>query len=308
MKFRIWFLETRPQFLLLSVALVLLGTAMSGNEGHFNCVRFALTMIGLILAHASVNILNDYFDFKSGIDLETRRTHFSGGSGILPQGLMDPKSAFKFGAGCLLAAFLIGLYLTAVSGWQLLPLILLGGLVIYFYTSYLTKWLLGEFWAGLGLGTLPVLGTYFVQTGSYTTGAFVASLAPGFLTANLLLLNEFPDAEADKKGGRFHLVIALGTRKDCCRSGRETDAGFESDCPSLGAYCSEGNQRNIQALRQAFGTDSSAKSKCHDGPDDRHIAGFGLFHGQFVFCGAVRLTRKTLLRPQRGMDKWITAK
>ena len=213
MRIKIWLLETRPQFLLLSVALVLLGTAMSGNEGHFNWVRFALTMLGLILAHASVNILNDYFDYKSGIDLETRRTPFSGGSGILPQGLIEPKSAFRFGAGCLLAAFLIGLYLTAVSGRQLLPLILLGGLVIYFYTSYLTKWLLGEFWAGLGLGTLPVLGTYFVQTGSYTTGAFVASLAPGFLTANLLLLNEFPDAEADKKGGRFHLVIALGARK-----------------------------------------------------------------------------------------------
>ncbi len=213
MRVKIWFLETRPQFLLLSVALVLLGTAMSGNEGHFNWVRFALTMLGLTLAHASVNILNDYFDYKSGIDLETRRTPFSGGSGILPQGLIEPKSAFRFGAGCLLAALFIGLYLAAVSGWQLLPLIFLGGLVIYFYTSYLTKWLVGEFWAGLGLGTLPVLGTYFVQTGGYTTGAFIASLAPGFLTTNLLLLNEFPDAEADKKGGRFHLVIALGARK-----------------------------------------------------------------------------------------------
>jgi 1,4-dihydroxy-2-naphthoate octaprenyltransferase len=212
MKLKIWFLETRPQFLLLSVVLVLLGTAIAWYEGYFDLLKFVLTMIGLVLAHSSVNILNDYFDYKSGIDLETNRTPFSGGSGILPAGLLKPKGVYIYGLGCLFAAFLIGIYLTFISGWKLLPLILLGGPVIYFYTSHLTKWLVGELWAGLGLGILPVLGTYFVQTGRYSLEAFVASLAPGFLTANLLFLNEFPDFEADKKGGRHHLVIILGLR------------------------------------------------------------------------------------------------
>jgi 1,4-dihydroxy-2-naphthoate octaprenyltransferase len=210
MKLNVWLLETRPQFLLLSVTLVLLGTAISWHEGYFNLLKFVLTLIGLVLAHASVNVLNDYFDYKSGIDLETTRTPFSGGSGFLPSGLLKPKGVYMYGVGCLLAALVIGIYLTFISGWQLLPLILLGGPVIYFYTSHLTKWLIGEFWAGLGLGTLPVLGTYFVQTGSYSTEAVIASLAPGFLTANLLFLNEFPDVEPDKKGGRNNLVIALG--------------------------------------------------------------------------------------------------
>ncbi|MHC4679165.1 MAG: UbiA family prenyltransferase [Planctomycetota bacterium] len=213
MKLKIWFLETRPQFLVLSVILVLLGTAISWNEGHFDGLRFVLTAIGLVLAHASVNVLNDYSDYKSGIDLETKRTPFSGGSGILPQKLLQPEAAYKFGLGCLLVALLIGIYLAYVSGWQLLPLIILGGPVIYSYTSHLTKWVIGELWAGLGLGTLPVLGTYFVQTGHYSVGALVASLAPGFLTANLLFLNEFPDVVPDKKGGRYHMVIALGTRR-----------------------------------------------------------------------------------------------
>ena len=210
MKLRIWFLETRPQFLLLSVVLVLLGTAISFHQGHFDWLRFALTTVGMVLAHASANILNDYFDYNSGIDLATTRTPFSGGSGILPQGLLEPKGVYKFGLGCLLTALLIGIYLTAVSGWQILPLIIVGGVVIYFYTSYLTKWLAGEIWAGLGLGTLPVLGTYFVQTGSYSSEAFVVSLAPGLLTANLLLLNEFPDVAADREAGRYHIVVALG--------------------------------------------------------------------------------------------------
>lgn len=212
MKLKIWLLETRPQFLLLSVVLVLLGTAVAWHEGCFDLFRFVLTLIGLLLAHSSVNILNDYFDYKSGIDLETNRTPFSGGSGILPEGLLKPKGVYLYGVGCLMAALAIGIYLSTLAGWKLLPLILLGGPVIYFYTSHLAKWLMGEFWAGLGLGMLPVLGTYFVQTGRYSLEAFVASLAPGFLTANLLFLNEFPDIEADKKGGRRNLVIALGPK------------------------------------------------------------------------------------------------
>jgi 1,4-dihydroxy-2-naphthoate octaprenyltransferase len=213
MKLKTWFLEIRPEFLLLSIALVLLGTSISWHEGHFNLLKFLLTALGLLLAHTSVNVLNDYYDFKSGIDFNTKKTAFSGGSGILTQGLIKPESAYRFGVGCLVTAFPIGIYLSIVSGWQLLPLIFLGGVIIYFYTSYLTKWLIGEFFAGLGLGSLPVIGTYFIQTGGYSIEVFTASLAPGLLTANLLLLNEFPDYEADKKGGRYNLVIALGRKK-----------------------------------------------------------------------------------------------
>lgn len=144
MNLRIWLLETRPGFLLLLVVLVLLGTAVAWNEGYFHWLKFVLTLLGLLLAHTSVNVLNDYFDYKSGIDTETTQTPFSGGSGILPQGLLKPESVYKFGLGCLLIALVIGIYLTLVSGWQLLPLIVGGGLVIYFYTSHLAKWLIGE--------------------------------------------------------------------------------------------------------------------------------------------------------------------
>lgn len=213
MKLRLWFLETRPPFLLLSVVLVLVGTAVALHEGCFDWLRFVLTLLGLLFAHISVNVLNDYSDYRSGIDFETQKTPFSGGSGILTDGLLKPESVYKFGAGCLAIALLIGIYLTLISGWQLLPPIILGGLITYFYTSHLTRWPVAELWAGLGMGTLPALGTYFIQTGSYSLEAFAASLPPGFLTANLLLLNEFPDAEADKKGGRRHLVIALGKRR-----------------------------------------------------------------------------------------------
>ncbi len=213
MSIKIWIKETRPQFLILSPVLVILGVSVAWREGYFDLLKFILTAVGLTLAHASVNVLNDYFDFKSGIDCFTTPTPFSGGSGILPKGLLKPESVYKFGLAGLSGAFLLGGYLAIVSGWQLIILVIIGGIVIYFYTSFLTKWLIGELWAGLGLGTLPVIGTYFIQTGHFNSEILTVSLVPGFLTANLLLLNEFPDIEADRKGKRFHLVIALGRKK-----------------------------------------------------------------------------------------------
>jgi 1,4-dihydroxy-2-naphthoate octaprenyltransferase len=104
----------------------------------------------------------------------------------------------------------IGAYFCFVRGWLLFPLLLVAGFSAYFYNVYLSKWLLGEIFAGMNFGPLLVLGSYYVQAGRYSWGTLVASLAPGILTANLLFLNEFPDREADQKGGRRHLVIAMG--------------------------------------------------------------------------------------------------
>lgn len=213
MNLKIWFKETRPQFLILSLVLVLLGTSIACNDGYFSLLKFILTTAGLLLAHISVNVLNDYFDYKSGLDAQTTPTAFSGGSTILIQGLLKPESVYRFGLVSLFGAFCIGLYLTLISGWQLLILIFIGGLIIYSYTLFLTKWLIGELFAGLGLGTLPVIGTYFIQTGAVNLEILIVSLIPGLLTANLLLLNEFPDLEADRKAGRYHLVILFGKKK-----------------------------------------------------------------------------------------------
>ena len=84
-----WFLETRPQFLILTPICVLVGVAAAAyDDFDLNPVHVILTLVGALLAHISVNVLNDYFDYRSGIDLATKRTPFSGGSGILPGGLL----------------------------------------------------------------------------------------------------------------------------------------------------------------------------------------------------------------------------
>ena len=207
-----WLTLPRFQFLPLTVIMVSLGTAIAAYEGYFHLGHFLLAMIGSILVHMTVNIINDYHDYVDGIDLNTQRTPFSGGSGVLPLNLLKPKQAFWFATICLLIAMVIGFYFVMKMGWLLFPLLLLAGFSAYFYNVYLSKWYIGEIFAGLCFGPLLVLGSYYVQAGRYSWETLVASLAPGILTSNLLVLNEFPDREADRKGGRRHWVITLGKK------------------------------------------------------------------------------------------------
>jgi 1,4-dihydroxy-2-naphthoate octaprenyltransferase len=207
-----WLMLPRFQFLPLTLIMVSLGTAIGAYEGHFHFGHFLLAMFGSLLVHMTVNVINDYHDYVDGIDLNTQRTPFSGGSGVLPLNLLKPRQAFWFGTICLLIAMVIGFYFVMIKGWLLFPLLLLAGFCAYFYNVYLSKWLMGEIFAGLSFGPLLVLGSYYVQTGRYSWETLVASLAPGILTSNLLFLNEFPDWEADRIGGRRHFVISLGKK------------------------------------------------------------------------------------------------
>jgi 1,4-dihydroxy-2-naphthoate octaprenyltransferase len=212
-KLKIWFLETRPHFLILSVVLAFLGTSIAWYDGYFHLGYALLAFIGLLLVHISVNTLNDYFDYRSGIDLVTRRTPFSGGSGILPAGLLKPGQVFWLGMTSFLLAVLIGVYFVIVSGWLLLPLLLIAAVCVLLYTPFILRLAWPEWCPGVGMGVLPVLGAYFVQTTAYTWPAVVAAIPSGILVHNLLLLNEFPDTEADRKANRKTLPISMGKTK-----------------------------------------------------------------------------------------------
>jgi len=209
---QVWAAQIRAPFLLLSVFLVLIGGAAAYRDGTFMQLRFGLAMLGIVLAHVAVNLFNELSDHRTGIDLHTRRTPFSGGSGNLQQGATTPRAVRVAAFAALLGAFFSGLYLAWVAGWPVLAFMLAGGLVILFYSTHLARWGLGELMAGLCLGTFVVLGTYYVQARTLTGSVVWLSLTPGILTSLLLLLNEFPDAEADRRGGRAHLVILLGWR------------------------------------------------------------------------------------------------
>jgi len=204
----------RLPFLVLPPVCVALGAGTAlWTEGSLNGLHLVLAFVGSVAAHISVNALNEYFDFRSGLDLRTRPTPFSGGSGTLPSHPGATGVALWTGLVSLAIAALVGIYFLFVHGLALLPLGILGLVLIVSYTSWITHYpLLCLIAPGLGFGTFMVMGTDFVLTGSYSWEAFFASLVPFFLVSNLLLINQFPDVEADKSVGRRHYPIVLGRR------------------------------------------------------------------------------------------------
>lgn len=210
---QLWLKETRANFLVLPVALVSLGGAAAEAGGIFIPWRFWVTLAGTVLAHISVNLFNEYSDWRTGIDAKTPKTPFSGGSGNLPAGLLNPAHVLLAAWISIFLAFLAGVALFRVTGWPVLVFMGIGGFSAILYTDLLARWILGELFAGIALGSLVVAGAFYVQTGTITPGIVWASVPPGILTALLLFLNEFPDMEADRAGGRKHLVIGLGRKR-----------------------------------------------------------------------------------------------
>lgn len=211
--FGVWFQQIRGPFLILSIALTLIGIATAHWHGFGNIWHSLLLTAGVVLAHVSVNLFNEISDYKNKIDENTARTPFSGGSGMLQSGRTTVGRVTWVAYLALLAAGTIGLYFCLVSGWMILFFMVCGALAVRFYTSHLAKWLIGELVSGLTLGSFVVIGVHYALTSFMTLDIIYIALVPGLLTALLLFLNEFPDAEADRKGGRRHLVIFFGRKK-----------------------------------------------------------------------------------------------
>jgi 1,4-dihydroxy-2-naphthoate octaprenyltransferase len=206
----------RAPFLALPVTLVAAGGAAAFYEQDFVWMHTLLALLGLVLLHMAVNIFNEWSDMRSGIDLATRRTPFSGGSGTLPAGGMSLRAALIFGVVCAAIGLGIGIWFLTKLGWVLLPVMIAGAFCVVGYTDFLARIGLGELAAGFGLGCLPVVGTGLVQSGNINHTVVAASLPAFFMTFNLLLLNELPDEQADRAGGRRNLVLLLG-RKGAAR-------------------------------------------------------------------------------------------
>ena len=205
----------RPRFLILAVMCVFLGMSVAlWTEGTINPWHTVLAFIGAIAAHGSVNAINEYLDVKSGLDFRTVRTPFSGGSGTLIQDAAKAPLVLWTAIITALITAIIGIYFAFTVGWYILPLGIIGLAVIFTYTQWFNiKPFLCLVAPGIGFGTLMVLGTYYVLSGRFTWPALLASFVPFFLVSNLLLLNQFPDVEADKTVHRRHFPIVIGRKK-----------------------------------------------------------------------------------------------
>ncbi|MBF8221126.1 prenyltransferase [Halomonas sp. 328] len=203
---------SRPNFLILAPLCAGLGLALLlAQGGEPSGPLLALVLVAALLGQAAVNWLNEYEDFRSGLDHLTRRTPFSGGSGALPARPEAARSVLMAGLVALVAVVAIGAYLLWLRGGPLLVLGLLGVALVVGYTRWITRhpWLCLVA-PGLGFGPVMVLGGLLALGGRVDGAALLVAAYAGCWVSALLLLNQFPDIDADRQVGRHHLPIARG--------------------------------------------------------------------------------------------------
>lgn len=209
----VWLRVIRVRFLLASIIAVSVGLALHWSQnGSIDYLDIILTFAGVLALHASVDLLNDYWDFKRGIDTKTTRTKMSGGTGVLPEGLLKPSSVYRAGVLFLIIGSLIGSYFVITNGILIAIILGFAILSIYFYSTKIVDSGLGEFFVAVK-GSMIVIGTFFIQSGEVTVESILAGIIIGTLSSLVLFIASFPDHDADKSKGRKTLVIIVGKKK-----------------------------------------------------------------------------------------------
>src|SRR3989442_3598668 len=208
-----WLRVIRLRFLLASVIAVCLGLAINWWQNKtLNAEFAALTFAGVIALHASVDLLNDYWDHKRQIDTQTRRTKFSGGTGVLPEGLLKPNQVYRAGLILLIIGSLIGAYFIYERGITIAIILGFAIVSIYFYSTRIVDSGLGELFVTIK-GSMIVLGTYFVQSSQITVEPILAGIVSGALSSTALFANSLPHYHPDQAHGSTTLALALGKAK-----------------------------------------------------------------------------------------------
>jgi 1,4-dihydroxy-2-naphthoate octaprenyltransferase len=207
-----WLRVIRIRFLLASVIAVSNGLAITyWKYSTLDPLYAILTYIGVVFLHASVDLLNDYWDYKRGIDVATKRTKFSGGTGVLPENLLTPRTVYIAGLVFLILGASIGAYFIMIRGVAIAIILGFAVTAIYFYSTKIVNAGLGELFVAIK-GAMIVLGSLYVQNATLEPAALYGGAIVGILSATVLFINSFPDYEADKSKGRRTLVIILGRK------------------------------------------------------------------------------------------------
>ena len=209
----VWLRVIRVRFLLASIIAVSVGLSLNWwQNSTLDFLDAILTFAGVMALHASVDLLNDFWDFKRGIDTKTKRTKMSGGTGVLPEGLLEPSSVYRAGVAFLIIGTVIGGYFVITDGITIAIILGFAILSIYFYSTKIVDSGLGEFFVAVK-GSMIVIGTLFIQSGEITIESILAGIVVGALSSLVLFIASFPDHDADKSKGRKTLVIVTGKER-----------------------------------------------------------------------------------------------
>lgn len=209
-----YFAATRPAFLTASLMACLIGLAIARYGGiMLNPELAAITLLFALLAHAGVNVLNDYYDALNGTDAcnVERVFPFTGGSRFIQNGVLTPAQTARFGFALLFGVVLAGLWLMLRSDPQLFYVGLAGLFIGWAYSAppfRLNSRGLGELCVAAGF-LLITVGSDFVQRKGFAAAPFIAGLSYALLVTNLLYINQFPDRKADTAAGKLHWVARL---------------------------------------------------------------------------------------------------
>ncbi|MBA2267679.1 MAG: prenyltransferase [Nitrosopumilus sp.] len=214
-KLDIWLRAIRFRFLTASAIAVTCGLSLTiwYQPQNFSLISSVLTYIGIFCLHSSVDLLNDYWDFKRGIDLRTKKTKFSGGTGVLPQGLLKPSHVYFAGISFLILGLIIGGIFVYFKGFIIAIILLFAALSIVLYSSKLVNLGLGELFVG-AKGALIVVGTFYVQNTVISLESIILGSIIGLLSSLVLFINSIPDIVPDRQMGRKTLAIIFEKRSN----------------------------------------------------------------------------------------------
>jgi 1,4-dihydroxy-2-naphthoate octaprenyltransferase len=207
--FSIWIQAVRAPSLSAAAIPVLLGVAIAARAGFFSLGRMVLALVGAIAIQAGTNLINDYYDYRSGADSEQ-----SLGPGmVIQRGLLTPEQVWRGGVVAFAIGAAIGLVLVAICGWPILALGIPSVAAGYFYTASpvsLAYVALGELTVFIFMGPVIVLGAYFVMALHFSAAALWASIPLGFMVAGILHANNIRDIESDTRHGKRTIATILG--------------------------------------------------------------------------------------------------
>ena len=184
-------------------------------DGKFLPGYFLLVMLGLILNHMALNMTDDYYDFRHLVDVFATdgKNPYTGGSGLLSSGVIQPQRMRRVFVTFYLVAIGIGVFLGVMRGPFILLLLAIGFFCAYFYTAPPIRFGyrgVGELAQLLCFGPGIGIGAYFVQAQRISWEAFWGTLPFGIMLFSMITINEIPDYFEDRRGGKLNLVARFG--------------------------------------------------------------------------------------------------
>ncbi|MBN1900420.1 prenyltransferase [Candidatus Sumerlaeota bacterium] len=213
LRIKLFFRAIRAAFLPASVIPVISAAAYNYYlHSSFRFSRFFLHLFCTVCFHSASNVMNDYDDYRSGCDAMNRDyiSPFTGGSRMIQEGLVSPDYVKKLAMTLFGLGILSGMILTFSVHYSVaifFPPALIGG---YFYARFFARYGFGEIIIFLHFGILTTLSAFYVQSMSINAGVILLAVINGIFVMNILVINETPDMEADRKAGKKTIMVRYG--------------------------------------------------------------------------------------------------